>query len=332
MLDDPATIEPALDLILISRHLERIGDHATNIAEDVIFMVSALDVRHHARTRRSEPSEAPRRNRRSVCFAIFVNFVVIDRIDRMGDAPLCVMCRMRPIDARWRPFCSERCRNDDLARWADGRAIGCRASRSRRPMTRIRTRTMATNSSVTTDRNAPVTSKTATSMADTLTVTDNRTGKQYELPIKRRRDSRHGSQADQDGARGLRTGHLRPGVHEHRRRVAARSPTSTATRASSNIAATRSNSSPSSSNYLETAYLIIFGELPTKAQLEDVDRSDIKAHTAAPREHQEADGRLPARRPPDGRLPQHGRRVLDVLSGRQADLRRELAPASRCTG
>jgi phosphate transport system protein len=48
MLQDPATIEPALDLILISRHLERIGDHATNVAEDVIFMVSARDVRHHA--------------------------------------------------------------------------------------------------------------------------------------------------------------------------------------------------------------------------------------------------------------------------------------------
>jgi phosphate transport system protein len=47
MLKDPATVEPALDLILVSRHLERIGDHATNIAEDVIFMVSALDVRHH---------------------------------------------------------------------------------------------------------------------------------------------------------------------------------------------------------------------------------------------------------------------------------------------
>ena len=52
MLSDRATIEPALDLILISRHLERIGDHATNIAEDVIFMVSARDVRHHL-------SEAP---------------------------------------------------------------------------------------------------------------------------------------------------------------------------------------------------------------------------------------------------------------------------------
>jgi len=49
MVNDPMTIEPAIDLILISRHLERIGDHATNIAEDVIFMVSAKDVRHHAR-------------------------------------------------------------------------------------------------------------------------------------------------------------------------------------------------------------------------------------------------------------------------------------------
>ncbi|MGE5243344.1 MAG: phosphate signaling complex protein PhoU [Betaproteobacteria bacterium] len=48
MLQDQSTIEPALDLILISRHLERIGDHATNIAEDVIFMVSARDVRHGA--------------------------------------------------------------------------------------------------------------------------------------------------------------------------------------------------------------------------------------------------------------------------------------------
>jgi phosphate transport system protein len=48
MLQDAATIEASLDLILVSRHLERIGDHATNIAEDVIFMVSAQDVRHHA--------------------------------------------------------------------------------------------------------------------------------------------------------------------------------------------------------------------------------------------------------------------------------------------
>ena len=48
MLQDPGDDRAALDLILISRHLERIGDHATNIAEDVIFMVSGRDVRHHA--------------------------------------------------------------------------------------------------------------------------------------------------------------------------------------------------------------------------------------------------------------------------------------------
>jgi len=50
MLQDPSTVEPSLDLILVSRHLERIGDHATNIAEDVIFMVSARDVRHGSAT------------------------------------------------------------------------------------------------------------------------------------------------------------------------------------------------------------------------------------------------------------------------------------------
>src|SRR5207247_284661 len=45
MMADPGTIERALGLILISRHLERIADHATNIAEDVIFVVEAKDVR-----------------------------------------------------------------------------------------------------------------------------------------------------------------------------------------------------------------------------------------------------------------------------------------------
>ena len=39
----------------------------------------------------------------------------------MGDARLCVLCGKHPVEQRWRPFCSERCRNEDLARWADGR-------------------------------------------------------------------------------------------------------------------------------------------------------------------------------------------------------------------
>ena len=46
MMADPGTIERALALILVSRSLERIADHATNIAEDVIFLVEGKDVRH----------------------------------------------------------------------------------------------------------------------------------------------------------------------------------------------------------------------------------------------------------------------------------------------
>jgi phosphate transport system protein len=47
MMADPGTIQRAIALILISRNIERIADHATNIAEDVIFLVEAKDVRHH---------------------------------------------------------------------------------------------------------------------------------------------------------------------------------------------------------------------------------------------------------------------------------------------
>ena len=39
-------IQQALDLILISRNLERIADHATNIAESVVFMIAGEDIRH----------------------------------------------------------------------------------------------------------------------------------------------------------------------------------------------------------------------------------------------------------------------------------------------
>jgi len=40
----------------------------------------------------------------------------------MSSAPgaLCVQCRKVPVASEWRPFCSERCRLLDLARWADG--------------------------------------------------------------------------------------------------------------------------------------------------------------------------------------------------------------------
>jgi phosphate transport system protein len=47
MLEDRANIKRALDLILVSRYLERVADHATNVAEDVIYMVQGKDIRHH---------------------------------------------------------------------------------------------------------------------------------------------------------------------------------------------------------------------------------------------------------------------------------------------
>jgi phosphate transport system protein len=46
MTANPACIPQALDLLIIARHLERIADHATNIAENVIFLVKGQDVRH----------------------------------------------------------------------------------------------------------------------------------------------------------------------------------------------------------------------------------------------------------------------------------------------
>jgi phosphate transport system protein len=46
MKEDPAAIERSLSLILIARNLERIGDHATNIAEEIIYWIQGRDVRH----------------------------------------------------------------------------------------------------------------------------------------------------------------------------------------------------------------------------------------------------------------------------------------------
>ncbi len=54
MMADPKTITRAVILIIISRCLERIADHATNIAEGIIFMVKALIIKHHADTKQEE--------------------------------------------------------------------------------------------------------------------------------------------------------------------------------------------------------------------------------------------------------------------------------------
>jgi phosphate transport system protein len=50
MKQNPATIERALDHLIAARSLERIGDHARNIAEGVIYVVQGVDVRHQPAT------------------------------------------------------------------------------------------------------------------------------------------------------------------------------------------------------------------------------------------------------------------------------------------
>ncbi len=49
MQHDPETVPRAVNLIFVARNLERIADHATNIAEDVLFLIQGVDVRHHGR-------------------------------------------------------------------------------------------------------------------------------------------------------------------------------------------------------------------------------------------------------------------------------------------
>ena len=72
------------------------------------------------------------------------------------------------------------------------------------------------------------------------------------------------------------------------------------------------------STYLEVAYLLIHGELPTQAELDEWVARDHDPHVRA-RERQELHAGLPLRRAPDGDAARLGRRALDVLSGRQPD-------------
>lgn len=54
MMENAEDIEQSLDLILVSRHLERIADHATNVAEDVIYFLKGKTIKHHIENLRKE--------------------------------------------------------------------------------------------------------------------------------------------------------------------------------------------------------------------------------------------------------------------------------------
>jgi phosphate transport system protein len=58
MVSNPPDIMPTFDRILVTKSLERVGDHATNIAEDVIYFVAGDDVRHNARDQKQNRKES----------------------------------------------------------------------------------------------------------------------------------------------------------------------------------------------------------------------------------------------------------------------------------
>src|SRR5712672_1048941 len=56
MMEDPRNIRRANSLLFVAKHLERLGDHATNVAEMVVYMVRGTDVRHpHSRENTGQP-------------------------------------------------------------------------------------------------------------------------------------------------------------------------------------------------------------------------------------------------------------------------------------
>jgi phosphate transport system protein len=48
MMEDPRTISASIDLVFVAKAIERVGDHAKNLAEAVIYIVKGTDVRHTA--------------------------------------------------------------------------------------------------------------------------------------------------------------------------------------------------------------------------------------------------------------------------------------------
>jgi phosphate transport system protein len=57
VIENPTTITRSLNLMVISKSLERIADHATNIAEEVVYLYEGRDIRHSKATADSEPKE-----------------------------------------------------------------------------------------------------------------------------------------------------------------------------------------------------------------------------------------------------------------------------------
>ena len=58
MMEDQRVIGPGMELLLVSRNLERVADLATNVAEDVVFLEEGKTIKHHAEDERPAPDGA----------------------------------------------------------------------------------------------------------------------------------------------------------------------------------------------------------------------------------------------------------------------------------
>ena len=168
---------------------------------------------------------------------------------------------------------------------------------------------------------------------DSLTITDNRTGRTYEVPDRRRHHPGHGPPPDQGRGRRLRPDDVRPGLHEHGRvperdHLHRRRPGHPAVPRLSDRAAGRAGDASS-----RWRTCLIEGELPTKTQLDQVDGDDQVPHLR-PHQHHQVPRGVPLRRPPDGHAARRGGRALHLLSRRQEHPRpgQPLAPAGAAAG
>ena len=59
MMADARTITPSLELLLVSRNLERVADLATNIGEDAVFLAEGKQIKHHFEDQQRERSVVP---------------------------------------------------------------------------------------------------------------------------------------------------------------------------------------------------------------------------------------------------------------------------------
>ncbi len=258
-------------------------------------------------------------------------------MNRMDGPPVCAVCRRHPVDrAGGRSAASAA--SCQIWRGGPTAPIECRGRRSTETSNPTTTTTpSSTRRAGSSGRPSPPwpptpRARVPVAMADTLTITDNRTGKTVRSADHGRHHPRHwtcGRSRRGEDDFGLM--HLRPGVHEHggvpqqdhlhRRRQGHPDVPRLPDRAAGREQHLSRDGLPDP----------VRRAADRRASWRRGRDEITHAHDAA-REHQEVHGRVPLRRPSDGRVPQHRRRALHVLPRRQADLRRRVAHASRSTG